>query len=88
MGNAITSDARVLWLMLRNSGLTWTASQLTHHWRPTFSVGEVQAMLDALHAGHFVAINDKERTPTYFVNHECLPLPGLALKQEDAREQS
>jgi hypothetical protein len=82
MGNAITQDARALWLMLRNDGGWWTVSQLTHHWRPTFAKEEVQHMLDALVASRFVELRAQVHLQTYCITSSCLPLPGLLLDRE------
>ena len=82
MGNAITSDARALWLMLRNDGGWWTANQLVHHWRPTFAEWEVNDMLRALVAGGFVELRPQGPLQTYCITSTCVALPGLSLGTE------
>ena len=77
---ALNDDSRALWLMLRNDAGWWSASQLTHYWRPTFSIGEVEAHLQALHKGRFLdRFGINANTFSYAVTPACLPLPGLQL---------
>lgn len=82
MGNAITSDARAMWLMLRNDGGWWTAKNLTHHWRPTFAEWEVNDMLNALVAGGFIEKRTQDLFITYGITSTCAALPGLSLARE------
>ncbi|WOI45876.1 hypothetical protein [Acidovorax sp. BLS4] len=78
MGNAITPETRALWLFLRNLGDWLTAAQIAHHWRPTFTVGEVDNHMRALLHGRFVAQRPAEGDAlwAYAVTADCLPLPG------------
>lgn len=82
MGNAITLEARSMWLMLRRDGGWWSASMLTHHWRPTFARSEVDAMLAALLAGNFIEERVQLSALNYCVTSSCLPLPGYSLFEE------
>ena len=80
MGNALNASSRALWLMVRNDAGWWTASQLTHYWRPTFAQVEILAYLEALRKGSFL-----ERLGTsYAVTPDCKPLPGLSLLSKSA----
>lgn len=82
-GVALNDDSRALWLMLRNDAGWWSTSQLTHFWRPTFSISEVEAHLQALHKGRFLErLRINANTFTYAVTPACLPLPGLQLAVE------
>jgi hypothetical protein len=81
MGNAINQDARALWLMMRRDGGWWSASMLTHHWRPTFVIGEITAHLDALAAGGFLQEREQLGTKNYCVTSSCTPLPGCSLEE-------
>jgi len=82
MGNAITHDARALWLMLRKDGGWWSASMLTHHWRPTFDIYEMNTMLNALVAGGIVQSRKQVDADQYCVTSDCLELPGTTLTDE------
>lgn len=75
MGNAITQDTRAMWLMLRNDGGWWTVNMLTHYWRPTFALHEVQQAVDALEAGGFLGSRDQAGTRIYCVTSGCKALP-------------
>ncbi|MFM9902165.1 MAG: hypothetical protein ACKVOT_14230 [Polaromonas sp.] len=77
MGNAITSDVRALWLFLRSDGGWWTVSMLTHHWRPTFALFEVQAAIDALEAGGFIDSKPQLNSRSYCFTSDCKSLPEL-----------
>jgi hypothetical protein len=79
MGNAITPEARFVWLMLRRDGGWWSASSLTHYWRPTFCQGELTAMLDALRAGNFIEQREQFGLKSFCVTSSCTPLPGVTV---------
>lgn len=76
MGNAITVDARALWVFIRNSGGWWSVSMLTHHWRPTFADHEVEAHMGALVRGRFLVERMQLGTVQFCVTSDCLHLPG------------
>lgn len=84
MAKGITQDARVLWLFLAERAYQWwTDTALTHHWRPTYHIVDMQAHMLALHQGGYV-----ERVKSgaarcsayqYAVTAKCIPLPGYQL---------
>lgn len=76
MGNAITQDARAIWLMLVSDGNWWTGSALTHYWRPTFALTEVQDHLNALAASGFIAKRKSLCAVEYAFTSDCNQLPG------------
>lgn len=79
-GVALNDGSRALWLMLRNDAGWWSAAQLTHYWRPTFSIREVEAHLQTLQKGRFLErLRINVNTFAYAVTPACLPLPGLQL---------
>lgn len=82
MGNAITQEARALWLMLMRNGGWWTVSELTHHWRPTFQSFEVLEALEALKAGNFldsrIEVSGKR---SYAFTTGCNRLPELVFAE-------
>ena len=86
MGNALDASSRALWLMVRNDAGWWTASQLTHYWRPTFSTPEVQDQLIALHKHGFLErrATSSSSVWAYAVTPTCQPLPGLSLLSKSA----
>lgn len=78
MGNAITQDARAIWLMLVSDGSWWSANSLTHHWRPTFALHEVQDHLNALNNGGFITNRAQFGTAQFAFTSDCQQLPGAA----------
>jgi hypothetical protein len=75
-GNAITEDARALWLRMRTDGGWWTLDQLMHHWKPGCAPCKVQPAMDALEAGGFVESRDHATNLSYGVTLNCKSLPG------------
>lgn len=82
MGNAITAEARAIWLFLVKDGGWWTVKQLTHHWRPTFAEFEVNDALEALAKGGFL---ERRQPHGAYATHSafefgftssCAELPG------------
>lgn len=84
MANALTQDCRALWLSMARDASWWSVTRLTQHWRPTFSLAEVEEHLATLHKGQFV-----ERSPcgtTCAVTARCLPLPGHPFPPQQPHE--
>lgn len=74
--NAITPDARALWLRLRTDGGWWTLDMLVHHCKPGCALCEVQHAMDALEANGFVESRDHATNLRYGVTSNCKSLPG------------
>ncbi|MGA0569617.1 hypothetical protein ACO2Q9_02730 [Variovorax sp. VNK109] len=86
-GNAIAQDHRMLWLSMLHQPDWWTARRLTLLWAPTFTLEEVERMLQALVNGGFVLqrapeSHRGERVPTFSVTDDCLVLPGIVQRPE------
>lgn len=78
MGNAITPDARALWLMLARQGGWWTVKNITQFWTPTFVDYEVEDLLQTLVPGGYVMSRQVNPGQVSFaVTSECNPLPGI-----------
>ena len=77
MGNAITYDARMIWLDMRRTGGWWTISLLRQQWSNTFADFELATALNALVAGGFLERRDNHRDPvSYCFTSSCKALPG------------
>lgn len=76
MGNAINQDARAIWLTLVSDGGWWSASMLSHHWRPTYAVHEVEDFLQALATGGFLVKRQQLSATQYAFTSDCKQLPG------------
>lgn len=85
MAKGITQDARVLWLFLAERAYQWwTDAALTHHWRPTYHIADMQAHLMALHkSGHLERVKSGAARCSayqYAFTGRCTPLPGYQLE--------
>lgn len=80
MGNAITQDARAIWLSLVSAGGWWTANNLRLHWGPTFTELEMVEALSALAGGGFVERREFQCRAQYCVTSDCRQLPGTPEK--------
>jgi hypothetical protein len=76
MGNAITQDARAIWLSLVSEGGWWTANNLRLHWSPTFTELEMVEALSALAGGGFVERREFQCRAQYGFTSSCKQLPG------------
>lgn len=76
MGNAITQDARAIWLSLVSDGSWWSANSLRAHWSPTFTEAEMQNALTALVGGGFIAKRSQLSATQYAFTSDCKQLLG------------
>lgn len=80
MGNAITYEARMVWLGMRRQGGWWTLSLLRQQWAGALAEFELQDAVDALVAGRFLERRDNAtHSPSYCHTSSCLTLPGHEL---------
>lgn len=76
MGNAITYDARMIWLDLRRTGGWWTISLLRQQWANAYAEFELRAAIDALVAGGFLERREFRDAVSYGFTSSCKLLPG------------
>lgn len=76
MGNAITQDARMIWLDLRRTGGWWTISLLRQQWGCAFAEFELRQAVDALLAGGFLERREFRDAVSYGYTSSCKALPG------------
>lgn len=80
----LTTDARALWLMLRNQGGWWTLQKLQAYWEPTFTNTELEQLLSALVNGKHVAQCAHSSGDCFSVTTDCTPYPGLSHRSTHA----
>ncbi len=78
----INTDTVYLWRHLRDTGQWWSAHEIYQHWRPTFTLHEIQQqLLSMLNLGAIQRRIHLERPGeiVYAVTDSCTPLPGQSL---------